>query len=100
MRIFEKDCDAIRESDLLVAVLDGRSIDEGVCFELGYSFSRGITCVGLQTDPRRMIQGENNPMIEECLTECFSTEDALISWIQDFASPLFSLTGRKAAPEI
>ena len=34
-RVFRGDLDAIREADCLIAVLDGRAIDEGVAFELG-----------------------------------------------------------------
>src|SRR5436305_9183072 len=36
-RIFNGDLRAIADSDLLLAVLDGRTVDEGVAFELGYA---------------------------------------------------------------
>src|SRR5688500_16423218 len=34
---FESDIEAIRRCDILIAVLDGRAIDEGVCVEIGYA---------------------------------------------------------------
>jgi len=36
-RIFQQDVDAIAACDVLVIVLDGRTVDEGASFELGYS---------------------------------------------------------------
>src|SRR5882757_9177603 len=40
-RIFHGDITAINRCDVLVIVMDGRSIDEGACFELGYAFALG-----------------------------------------------------------
>ena len=86
--LFEKDCEAIIRSDVIVAVLDGRSVDEGVAFELGLAFARQITCVGLQTDPRRLMGGENNPMIAESLIASFESSDDLLQWVQEYSTPL------------
>jgi len=38
---YRSDLDAIRRSDVVFAVLDGRVIDEGVAFELGYGVALG-----------------------------------------------------------
>ena len=35
-KIYEKDIDELLRSDLLLVILDGRSIDEGASFELGF----------------------------------------------------------------
>lgn len=40
-RIFDGDVLAIEKCDVLVIVMDGRTIDEGACFELGYAFAIG-----------------------------------------------------------
>src|SRR5579871_2865460 len=53
------DMNAIRECSLIVAVLDGASVDDGVAFEIGYAFALHKTCLGLQTDFRRSIFGRN-----------------------------------------
>lgn len=85
-RIFEQDLAAIEGSDLLVAVLDGAHIDEGVAFETGYAFALGKVCVGLQTDGRRALPTGNNPMIGRSITVVCHSRKELIDWIVDFAS--------------
>lgn len=72
-RLFEGDCDAVRNADLCLAVLDGRTIDEGVCVELGIAFTLGKTCVGFKTDSRTAIRGHDNLMVEGCLSEILKT---------------------------
>jgi nucleoside 2-deoxyribosyltransferase len=79
--IFNKDIQAIKKCDILLAVLDGRSIDEGVAFELGYAYSLGKVCIGLQTDSRRLIPYGNNPMIESALQVILSSIEELNAWL-------------------
>lgn len=43
---------AIRDSALLVAVLDGQELDGGTASEVGYASAKGATCFGLRTDLR------------------------------------------------
>lgn len=74
--IFENDLAALRRCDAIVPVLDGRTIDEGVAFELGIAHGLGKVCIGLQTDPRRLLPSGNNPMIDCALSEiCFSSTE-------------------------
>ncbi len=80
-RVFRRDMDAIRQADYLIAILDGRAIDEGVAFELGIAFSHGKRCVGLQTDSRRLASWGNNPMITGALETVFHSPDDLIAWM-------------------
>lgn len=80
-RVFRRDMDAIREADYLIAVLDGRTIDEGVAFELGVAFCHSKRCVALQTDTRRLATWGNNPMITGALEAVFHSVDDLMSWI-------------------
>ena len=86
--VFLRDVAAIDRSSLMVAVLDGAVVDEGVAFELGYAFAQGISCVGLQTDSRRQLPTGNNPMIGRCLAELFTNDSTLINWIRDEFSQL------------
>lgn len=83
--IFERDLEALRESDALLIVLDGRSIDEGAVFELGVAFSTGKRCVGLQTDPRRLLPLGNNPMIECALERVLPNTLEMSRWAKEFA---------------
>ena len=79
-RVFRRDMDAIRQAHYLVAVLDGRAIDEGVAFELGVAFCHEKRCVGLQTDSRRLASWGNNPMITGACEDIHSVDD-LLSWM-------------------
>ncbi|MBP1096323.1 nucleoside 2-deoxyribosyltransferase [Bradyrhizobium diazoefficiens] len=92
-RVFEQDRKAMTASDLLVAVLDGGHIDEGVAFEIGYMCALGRPCVGLQTDVRRALPFGNNPMIAQGLRDILGDVDALVMWVANFAEqhPFHSL---------
>lgn len=69
--VVKKDIEAINKSDLLIAVLDGRTVEEGTAFEIGYAFALGLKCMGFQTDSRREISCINNPMIETACNPVF-----------------------------
>lgn len=79
-KIFKGDISAIRSADVVLLVLDGRSVDEGASFELGVAYTLGKTCVGLQTDPRRLLPLGNNPMLEGALSVIFHSVDDLMKW--------------------
>lgn len=78
--VFTIDTAAIRACDCILAVLDGRTIDEGVSFELGYAYALGKTCIGYRTDARSLLPYGNNPMIDNCLKFQFRSEEDLIHW--------------------
>ncbi len=80
--VFSNDIAAIEASDIVVAVLDGRTVDEGVAFEIGYARALGIFCIGFKSDDRSMLPTGDNPMIERgCHRHC-STVDDLIGAIR------------------
>jgi nucleoside 2-deoxyribosyltransferase len=79
-QIFETDVAAIKASDVIVAVLDGPSVDEGVSFELGYATCLGRVCVGLATDSRRAPGYFRNPMWDAALLTTFRSLPELVSW--------------------
>jgi len=97
-RVFRRDMDAIRQAHYLVAILDGRAIDEGVAFELGVAFSHAKRCVGLQTDSRRLASWGNNPMITGALESVFHSVDELLSWMEREASETVADTATAATP--
>ncbi|MGY0572393.1 nucleoside 2-deoxyribosyltransferase [Bradyrhizobium sp. RDM12] len=80
-RIFQGDIAAISRCDILVIVMDGRSIDEGACFELGYAYALGKVCVGLKTDIRSLLPIGDNPMIECAVRRVFRRLDELAEWL-------------------
>jgi nucleoside 2-deoxyribosyltransferase len=81
--IFEGDLRAIERCDILLLVMDGRVIDEGASFELGYAFSRGKICIGLKTDPRSLLPIGDNPMIECALRATFGDMEEISEWIRN-----------------
>lgn len=81
-RVFVTDVDAMETCDVLLIILDGRTVDEGAAFELGFAFARGKQCVALRTDPRQLLATGNNPMIESPLRQIFASVEDLISWAQ------------------
>jgi nucleoside 2-deoxyribosyltransferase len=85
-RVFDQDCEAMSSASLLVAVLDGGHIDEGVAFEIGFMNALRKPCVGLQTDVRRALPSGNNPMISQGLAEILDELDALVAWIDGRAA--------------
>lgn len=85
-QIFEWDVAAIRRCDVLLLVLDGRAVDEGAAFELGLAFALNKVCVGLQTDPRRLLPMGNNPMLTGPLIRLFGSVDDLSAWAASFST--------------
>jgi nucleoside 2-deoxyribosyltransferase len=81
--IFESDLKAIEECDLFLGILDGRTLDEGTCFELGFAYAHGKECYGLKTDPRQLLPQGNNPMIEGALIKVFSSVEELVAWAKN-----------------
>lgn len=87
--VFQKDVDAIRSCEIVFAVLNGRSVDEGVAVELGIGYALGKRCWGFKTDPRQLLSVGDNPMIEGLLEkklECLSDVKAAIAIRWPYAS--------------
>lgn len=82
---YTSDLAAIRACDIVFAVLDGRSIDEGVAFELGYGVALGKCCAGLLTDRRVLLPHGINPMIACGLTDVLTTLEAVVPWAEGFS---------------
>ena len=93
-RIFTQDLKAIDDCDYILTILDGRTIDEGACFELGYAFALNKTCVGFQSDPRRLLFSGNNPMIDGALENIFTTFDQLTKWANSISEPIHLMNGQ------
>ena len=67
-KIFETDVEGIKNSDLILLLLDGRTPDEGACIEMGIAWALRKPCIAYKTDNRAMDEnGDNNIMIDGCL---------------------------------
>jgi nucleoside 2-deoxyribosyltransferase len=89
--IFDRDLRALEAACALIIVLDGRAIDEGAAFELGYAYAHSKLCFGLQTDPRRLLPAGNNPMIEMSLQKIFRSIEGAGEWADSFVRSQITL---------
>jgi len=80
--IFQSDCNAIKDCDIVFCVLNGRTVDEGVSFELGYGYALGKTCWSYKEDWRTLLKHGDNPMIEGSIEKKFNTLEELIDYIK------------------
>jgi len=59
--------EAIREADVVLAILDGADADSGVAFEVGYARGVGKPVLGVRTDYRQLqVKGLNVMLAEGC----------------------------------
>lgn len=84
--IYRIDRDAIYESDILTAVLDGQVPDEGVAVEMGIASENDIPVIALKTDRRVFSEDEPiNAMLWGAMDEYVETTDELIAAVNDWA---------------
>ncbi len=82
--VFKRDLAALEACDALVINLDGRVVDEGSAFELGYAYSRGKCCIGYRTDVRVLLPWGLNPMVSVPLSQTFTSVETLENWARSF----------------
>jgi nucleoside 2-deoxyribosyltransferase len=90
--VFKADTVAMQRADIILAVLDGATIDEGVAYEMGFCKALNKVCVGLQTDIRRQLPTGNNPMINQACEAIFDDFENLVIWLKANISKETTLT--------
>jgi nucleoside 2-deoxyribosyltransferase len=78
--VFERDVTALRACDAVVINLDGRAVDEGAAFELGFAYAIGKQCVGYRTDVRVLLPWGLNPMVTVPLNQIYACIETLEEW--------------------
>ena len=81
-QVFQADINALKRCSCVVAVLDGRTIDEGVAFEIGFARALDKMCLGLKTDDRSLLASGDNPMILAGCHEIFCTILELVDFLR------------------
>lgn len=71
-RVWDCDIRAIESSKLIFAVIDGRSIDEGVCVEIGLAAGMKKTIVAFNSDDRKKFPWGHNPMVIHPIVAIYS----------------------------
>lgn len=79
--IFLTDMESIRRAKAFLFVLDGRVPDEGACVALGLAYAAGVPCYGLKTDPRTVMDGRMNPMIEGPIVRVFASAEEAAAFL-------------------
>jgi len=62
-RIFGLDISTLRQTQIVVALLDGQDVDSGTCIELGYAYALGKKVFGIITDFRSYCTNDHEPHI-------------------------------------
>lgn len=88
LMIAKADTDALLNSNVLVAVLDGLIIDPGVASEIGVAYQAGIPIIGLFTDSRQ--QGADVPEKIAALSEIAESQ---FSYVNLYTTGLIKLNG-------
>jgi nucleoside 2-deoxyribosyltransferase/predicted secreted protein len=69
IRIFSENSNALKNADIIVAIIDGADADSGTSWEMGYAYAHGKQVIALRTDFRRSGRYEKvNLMLEESAT--------------------------------
>lgn len=76
--IWECDTNAILSSKLIVALIDGRTIDEGVCVEIGFAAAHGRPILAFASDDRSQFAWGHNPMIIKPISKFISCSSKLV----------------------
>jgi nucleoside 2-deoxyribosyltransferase/predicted secreted protein len=75
VRIFSENSRALKNADIIVAIIDGADADSGTAWEMGYAYAHGKQVIALRTDFRRSGRYEKvNLMLEESATVVTSIE--------------------------
>ncbi|MHC5267688.1 nucleoside 2-deoxyribosyltransferase [Enterococcus sp. LJL98] len=83
------DTEKVLASHLMIAVLDGLSIDPGVASEIGVAYAKGIPILGLYTDSRQ--QGGEHPKKIAALTEIAENQ---FHYLNLYTTGLIKLNGK------
>jgi nucleoside 2-deoxyribosyltransferase len=81
--IFNADRRAILDADLVVAVLDGSTVDDGVAVEIGIAYENDIPIIGLKTDDRTFSEHEHvNSMVYSPLSDLHRDSTELVNHLR------------------
>jgi nucleoside 2-deoxyribosyltransferase/predicted secreted protein len=76
--LFRKNLQALDDSDIVVAIIDGADADSGTAWEMGCAYTKGKPVFALRTDFRRVGHHEHvNLMLEQSGTVITTTDQLL-----------------------
>ena len=86
--IAQADTEKLLASDLVIAILDGNTIDNGVASEIGVAYAQKIPIIGLYTDTRQ--QGAGN---QQKLTALNQVAENQFHYVNLYTTGLIKLNG-------
>ncbi|MFT8338936.1 nucleoside 2-deoxyribosyltransferase [Schleiferilactobacillus harbinensis] len=89
LMIAKADTDEVLASDLLIAVLDGPTIDNGVASEIGVAYQAKVPIIGLYTDTRRL--GADNQQKLDALQQVAENQ---FHYLNLYTTGLIKLNGK------
>lgn len=85
-QIFKEDRDSVDWSDIVIANLNGITVDDGTAWEIGYAYAKGKHIVGIYTDWRLSFKYQVvNLMIECSLNKLVRSMDELRAYLKEYA---------------
>ena len=82
-KFFDKDSEKIKESNVVIAVLNGADVDSGTAWEIGFAYSNGIKIFGILDDTRKISVNALNPMIVNSMTKIVKNVEELKQNLKD-----------------
>ena len=86
--IAQADTEKLLASDLVIAILDGNTIDNGVASEIGVAYAQKIPIIGLYTDTRQ--QGAGNQQKLDALSQVAENQ---FHYVNLYTTGLIKLNG-------
>lgn len=86
--IAQADTEKLLASDLVIAILDGNTIDNGVASEIGVAYAQKIPIIGLYTDTRQ--QGASNQQKLDALSQVAENQ---FHYVNLYTTGLIKLNG-------
>ncbi|MDR0439046.1 MAG: nucleoside 2-deoxyribosyltransferase [Methanocalculaceae archaeon] len=77
--IYRRNLSALKNSDIVVAVIDGSDVDSGTAWEMGYATALGKRVIAIRTDFRRYSDNELVNLMLEMEAEIVANSDGLSS---------------------
>lgn len=75
-QVFDHSLKSIRDSDVVIAVLDGPDVDAGTCVEIGYAYANRKPIIGVRTDFRASEDKGVNLMVSNACSQLIWLRDS------------------------
>tara|TARA_B100000700_G_C14819952_1_gene749382 strand:+ start:447 stop:887 length:441 start_codon:yes stop_codon:yes gene_type:complete len=86
-KIFKNDLNALKTSDMTVALITGWDIDSGTAGEIGYTFASGKPVIAIDADERRF----RNLFVEGMIAETVRDTGQIIPAIERIKARIFKI---------